>query len=82
MRHPHFCIEAVANSGVVLSGRALMSMVENTGRGAPPALYTCADDQNKCQTKKDTDFEKARQHDLGSKDKDVVRAAKAFGDPT
>jgi RHS repeat-associated protein len=38
MRHPHFCIKAVANSGVVLSGRALMSMVENTERkGAPPA---------------------------------------------
>jgi RHS repeat-associated protein len=48
----------------------------------PTGLYTSADDQNKCQTKKDTDFEKARQHDLGSKDKDVVRAAKAFGDPT
>jgi hypothetical protein len=38
MRHPHFGIEAVANSGVVLSGRALMSMVENTERkAAPPA---------------------------------------------
>ena len=35
---PASCIEDVANSSVVLSARALMSMVENTkAKGAPPA---------------------------------------------
>ena len=38
MRYPHSCIEVVANSGVVLSAHALMSIVENTKRkAAPPA---------------------------------------------
>jgi RHS repeat-associated protein len=48
----------------------------------PTGLYTCKDDNNKCQTKKDVAFEKSRQQDLKSKDKDVVRAANAYGDPT
>lgn len=48
----------------------------------PTGLYTCADDQNKCQTKQDIAFEKARQQDLQSKNSDVVRAASAYGDPT
>ncbi|HKW57977.1 MAG TPA: hypothetical protein VJN42_11535 [Candidatus Acidoferrum sp.] len=48
----------------------------------PTGLYTCKDDNNKCQTKKDIAFEKSRQQDLKSKDKDVVRAAKAYGNPT
>jgi RHS repeat-associated protein len=48
----------------------------------PTGLYTCADDQNKCQSKQDIAFERARQQDLQSKDSDVVRAAKAYGDPT
>jgi hypothetical protein len=34
--HPHFCIKAVANSGVVSSARALTSMAENTERKAAP----------------------------------------------
>ncbi len=48
----------------------------------PTGLYTCADDQNKCQTAQDQAFEKARQNDLQSKNADVVRAASAYGDPT
>jgi RHS repeat-associated protein len=48
----------------------------------PTGLYTCKDDNNKCQTKKDIAFEKSRQQDLKSKDADVVRAANAYGDPT
>jgi RHS repeat-associated protein len=48
----------------------------------PTGLYTCKDDNNKCQTKKDIAFEKSRQQDLKSKDKDVVRAANSYGDPT
>lgn len=47
----------------------------------PTGLYTCAD-QADCKSKKDIAFEKARQHDLQSKNPDVVRAARAFGDPT
>src|SRR5262249_10660158 len=48
----------------------------------PTGLYTCKDDNNKCESKQDKAFEKARQQDLKSKDSDVVRAAKAYGDPT
>src|ERR1700730_12523698 len=48
----------------------------------PTGLYTCADDQNKCQTAQDQAFETARQNDLQSKNADVVRAASAYGDPT
>jgi RHS repeat-associated protein len=48
----------------------------------PTGLYTCKDDNNKCQSKKDVAFEKSRQRDLKSKDSDVVRAANAYGDPT
>jgi RHS repeat-associated protein len=48
----------------------------------PTGLYICKDDNNKCQSKKDVAFEKSRLHDLKSKDSDVVRAAKAYGDPT
>jgi len=48
----------------------------------PTGLYTCKDDNNKCQTKEDIAFEKSRRQDLKSKDKDVVRAANAYGDPT
>ena len=48
----------------------------------PTGLYKCADDQNKCQTKLDVAFEKARQHDLQSNNADVVRGASAYGDPT
>jgi hypothetical protein len=48
----------------------------------PAGLYTCKDDNNKCETKNDIAFEKSRQQDLKSKDKDVVRAANAYGDKT
>ena len=48
----------------------------------PTGLYTCKDDNNQCKTKQDVAFEKARQQDLKSKNADVVRAAKAYGDPT
>ena len=48
----------------------------------PTGLYTCKDDNNQCKTKQDIAFEKARQQDLKSKDKDVLRAANAYGDPT
>ena len=48
----------------------------------PTGLYTCKDDNNQCKSKQDVAFEKARQQALNSKDSDVVRAAKAYGDPT
>jgi RHS repeat-associated protein len=48
----------------------------------PTGMYTCADDHNKCATDKDKAFETSRQNDLGSKDKGVAAAAKAYGDPT
>ena len=48
----------------------------------PTGMYECEDDQNKCKTKQDIAFEKARQQDLKSKDSDVLRAAKSYGDPT
>jgi RHS repeat-associated protein len=47
----------------------------------PTGMYTCAD-QADCKSKQDIAFEKSRQQDLKSKDSDVVRAAKAYGDPT
>ncbi len=47
----------------------------------PTGLYTCKD-QADCKSKQDIAFEKARQHDLQSKNADVVRAANAYGDPT
>jgi len=47
----------------------------------PTGMYTCAD-QADCKSKQDIAFEKARQQDLKSKDPDVVRAAKSYGDPT
>jgi RHS repeat-associated protein len=49
----------------------------------PTGMYVCADstDKEKCSSKEDKEFEKARQHNLKSKDPDVVRAAKAYGDP-
>ncbi len=49
----------------------------------PSGMYVCGDstDKNKCSSKEDTEFEKARQRDLKSKDPDVLRAAKAYGDP-
>jgi len=48
----------------------------------PTGMYTCADDNNKCQTDQDKAFEAARQRDLQSKDKNVVAAAAGYGDPT
>jgi RHS repeat-associated protein len=48
----------------------------------PTGMYTCADDQDKCQTKQDLAFEAARQNDLKSRNADVVRGASAYGDPT
>lgn len=48
----------------------------------PTGLYTCRDDNNQCKSKQDQAFEKSRQQDLKSKDPNVVRAAKAYGDPT
>jgi RHS repeat-associated protein len=48
----------------------------------PTGMYTCEDDENKCKTKQDLAFEKARQQDLKSTDANVVRAAKSYGDPT
>jgi RHS repeat-associated protein len=48
----------------------------------PTGMYTCADDHNKCATDRDKAFEAARQNDLQSKDKGVIAAAKAYGDPT
>jgi RHS repeat-associated protein len=47
----------------------------------PTGMYTCKDD-DQCRTKQDRAFETARQENLKSKDPDVVRAAKAYGDPT
>jgi RHS repeat-associated protein len=47
----------------------------------PSGLYVCADSA-KCDSKQDKAFEQSRQHDLKSKDANVVRGAKAFGDPT
>ncbi|HKC66041.1 MAG TPA: RHS repeat-associated core domain-containing protein, partial [Pyrinomonadaceae bacterium] len=46
----------------------------------PTGMYICADSK-KCDSDDDKKFEKARQHDLKSKDPDVVRAARAYGDP-
>jgi RHS repeat-associated protein len=48
----------------------------------PTGMYTCADDNNKCQTKQDKAFYNSLQQDLKSKDANVVRAAQAYGDPT
>ena len=48
----------------------------------PTGLYTCKDDHNKCQTKEDIAFEKARQQALKSKDPKEQRAAKSYGNPT
>jgi len=48
----------------------------------PTGKYTCADDNNKCQTDQDKAFEAARKRDLQSNDKSVVAAAQAYGDPT
>jgi RHS repeat-associated protein len=47
----------------------------------PTGKYVCADSA-KCDSKQDTDFEKARQRDLKSKNPAVVRGAAAWGDPT
>lgn len=46
----------------------------------PTGLYKCKD-SGKCDSDQDKAFEKARQQDLKSKDRNVVRAAKAYGDP-
>ncbi|HXW63059.1 MAG TPA: RHS repeat-associated core domain-containing protein, partial [Candidatus Acidoferrales bacterium] len=48
----------------------------------PTGKYTCADDNNKCQTDQDKAFEGARQRDLQSNDRSVVAAAQAYGDAT
>jgi len=45
----------------------------------PTGLYQCKD-SGKCDSDQDKAFEKARQNDLKSKDPNVVRAAKAYGD--
>lgn len=45
----------------------------------PTGLYVCKD-SDKCDSKQDQAFETSRQNDLNSKDADVVRAAKAYGD--
>jgi RHS repeat-associated protein len=52
----------------------------------PTGLYTCRDDpadgSSHCSSDADRQFELARQQDLQSKNnKDVVRAAQAYGDP-
>jgi RHS repeat-associated protein len=47
----------------------------------PTGMYICADSA-KCDSKQDKAFEQSRQNDLKSKDDNVVRAAKAYGDPT
>jgi RHS repeat-associated protein len=47
----------------------------------PTGKYVCADSA-KCDSKQDKAFEQSRQHDLKSKDANVVRAARAYGDPT
>jgi RHS repeat-associated protein len=46
----------------------------------PTGMYVCVDSK-KCDSKEDKEFEKARQRDLKSKDPDVVRGAKSYGDP-
>lgn len=45
----------------------------------PTGLYVCKD-SDKCDSKQDQALETSRQNDLKSKDADVVRAAKAYGD--
>jgi hypothetical protein len=47
----------------------------------PSGMYICAD-SDKCDSKQDKAFEKARLENLKSKDADVVRGAQAYGDPT
>jgi RHS repeat-associated protein len=47
----------------------------------PTGMYVCTDSK-KCDSDDDKEFEKARQHNLKSKDADVVRAAKGYADPT
>jgi len=47
----------------------------------PTGLYVCKDSA-KCDSKQDKAFEKSRQKNLKSKNKNVVRGAKAYGDPT
>jgi len=47
----------------------------------PTGMYVCKDSA-KCDSDADKAFEKSRQADLKSKDKDVVRGASAYGDPT
>jgi RHS repeat-associated protein len=51
----------------------------------PMGLYTCRDDpadgSSHCSSDADRQFELARQQNLNSKNKDVVRAAQAYGDP-
>jgi hypothetical protein len=47
----------------------------------PTGLYTCKDDNNRCKTKQDSQFETARQADL-ARGGDAARAAAAYGDPT
>jgi RHS repeat-associated protein len=50
----------------------------------PTGLYTCQDDSadgsSHCSSDSDRQFELARQRDLQSSNKDVVRAASAYGD--
>ncbi|MGA2900737.1 MAG: RHS repeat-associated core domain-containing protein, partial [Candidatus Acidiferrales bacterium] len=48
----------------------------------PTGLYVCKDDKDgsHCSSDDDKRFEAARQHDLQSKNADVVNAAKAYGD--
>jgi RHS repeat-associated protein len=45
----------------------------------PTGLYVCKDSAD-CSSQQDKDFEAARQHDLQSKNADVVRGAPAYGD--
>jgi RHS repeat-associated protein len=47
----------------------------------PTGMYVCTDSK-KCDSDDDKKIEKARQRDLKSKDADVVRGAKSYGDPT
>jgi RHS repeat-associated protein len=47
----------------------------------PSGMYICDDDE-KCESEKWKKFEKARQQALKSDNDAVVRAAKAYGDPT
>jgi len=46
----------------------------------PTGMYLCSDSE-KCDSKDDKAFEKARKNDLKSNDPNVVRGAKALGDP-